>query len=147
MTKRFTGWHMTAILVVFFGVVIAVNMWLAISARSTFGGALAENGYVASQDYNKWIAESQAQDRLGWSVSADAENGRLALTIAGVQHPSIAVVLRHPLGREPERRMTMRTLDGTRFISAERLPAGRWRVHIDLADEGHRASFLEEVKG
>jgi nitrogen fixation protein FixH len=146
MTTRFTGWHITAILVAFFGVVIAVNVWLAVEARTTFGGVLAENGYVASQDYNKWIAESARQDRLGWSVSAGAEGGRLVLSVRGVDHPRVAVLLRHPLGREPERRMTMMPDGAERFRSVERLPPGRWRVHIDLARGNSTARFLEEVR-
>ncbi|QIK95758.1 FixH family protein [Sphingomonas sp. HDW15A] len=146
MTNRFTGWHMFAILVVFFGIVIAVNVWLAVSARTTFGGTLAENGYVASQDYNKWIAASAAQDRLGWSVKTAREGGRLVLVATGVDQPDVTVLLRHPLGREPERLMSMRSLGDGRFESIHRLPEGRWRVHIDLAKGNNRARFLEEVR-
>lgn len=145
MTKQFTGWHITGILIAFFGVVIAVNLWLAIAARSTFGGALAENGYVASQDYNKWIAASEAQDRLGWSVAASADKGRLILAVSGVESPEVVLVLQHPLGREPERRITMQAIDPTHFVSVEGLPPGRWRAHVDLVSQGHRASFLEDV--
>ena len=32
---EFTGWHMLAILILFFGTIISVNLWMAISAMST----------------------------------------------------------------------------------------------------------------
>jgi len=55
MTGRFTGWHMTFILVSFFAVVIAVNLTMAHFASSTFGGLVVENSYVASQKYDGWL--------------------------------------------------------------------------------------------
>ncbi len=73
--KVFTGWHMTAILVIFFAVVITVNFTMARLAMSTFGGKVVENSYVASQHYNVWLARAEAQDRLAWTpkVSLDAD--------------------------------------------------------------------------
>ena len=56
----FTGRHMTAILVAFFAVVIAVNFTMARFAMSTFGGKVVENSYVASQHYNVWLARAEA---------------------------------------------------------------------------------------
>ena len=64
MTRRFTGWHMTAIMFAFFGVVVSVNMLMATLATRTFGGTVVENSYVASQSFNRWLAEARAQDRL-----------------------------------------------------------------------------------
>jgi nitrogen fixation protein FixH len=40
---KFTGWHMTTILVAFFGVVIAVNFFMARMAVGTFGGTVVDN--------------------------------------------------------------------------------------------------------
>ena len=35
---RFTGWHMTICLLVFFGVVIAVNVFMAVTASTSWTG-------------------------------------------------------------------------------------------------------------
>ena len=43
MTRRFTGYHMTAILLAFFGIVVAVNLVMATLATRTFGGVVVEN--------------------------------------------------------------------------------------------------------
>ena len=67
--KIFTGRHMAAILIAFFGVVMTVNFIMARFALSTFGGTVVDNSYVASQSFNEWLAESRAQKALGWTVT------------------------------------------------------------------------------
>lgn len=145
MTRRFTGWHMTAILVGFFAVVIAVNVTMARLASSTFGGALAENGYVASQDYNRWIADARRQDQLGWSATARVEQGHLVLDVTGVSFPAADVRLVHPLGRLKEVRLTMHTTASNRLVSTERVPPGRWEVHLVIRSGGRSARYIDEV--
>ena len=49
MTKKFTGKHMATILVLGFGVVVAVNFTMASLATNGFSGVVVENSYVASQ--------------------------------------------------------------------------------------------------
>ncbi|MGE0776676.1 MAG: FixH family protein, partial [Sphingomonadaceae bacterium] len=56
MTRSFTGRHMAIILIAFFGVVIAVNFYMARMAIGTFGGTVVDNSYVASQRFNGWLA-------------------------------------------------------------------------------------------
>jgi len=147
MTRGFTGWHMTAILVGFFAIVIAVNVTMARLASSTFGGALAENGYVASQDYNRWIAAAKHQDQLGWAASARIADKRLVLDVTGVDFPTAEVDLVHPLGRVKQTRLTMRAIAPTRLVSVERVPPGRWQVHTLVRSAGHEARYIQEVRG
>ena len=58
--RKFTGWHMTGILVAFFGVVVSVNVFMARAAISTFGGTVVDNSYVASQKFNGWLDKAEA---------------------------------------------------------------------------------------
>eukprot|EP01035_Chromulina_nebulosa_P040301 gene40301-54499_t len=57
---------MTAIMCAFFAVVIGVNMLMASDAIRTFGGTVVDNSYVASQQYNGWLAEARVQRLYGW---------------------------------------------------------------------------------
>lgn len=66
-TREFTGRHMLAIMVAFFSVIIAVNLTMAMFARSSWTGIVAENTYVASQKFNEISAEGRAQAALGWT--------------------------------------------------------------------------------
>jgi nitrogen fixation protein FixH len=147
MTRSFTGWHMAAILVGFFAVVIGVNVTMARLAESTFGGVLAENGYVASQDYNGWIDAAKRQDQLGWSASTRVENQRLVLEVSGVAFPSAEVRLVHPLGRAKGTRLAMDAVSATRLVSTARVPPGRWQVHVVIRSAGREARYIEEVRG
>ncbi len=148
MTRRFTGWHMLAMMVSFFGVVIAVNFTMARMAYTSFGGIVVENSYVASQEFNGWLEQAEAQDALGWQVESQwREDGRIAVTVAGAPDlQSVSAMVRHPLGRLPDRELHfVRTPDGS-YVSDEALPAGRWTLRLQLnsgADEWRREVHLQ----
>lgn len=146
MTKPFTGYHIAAILIGFFAVVIAVNVTMARMATGTFGGVLAENGYVASQDYNKWIAESTAQDRLGWSIVTRVESGRLVLDTKGVQGADVEVIAEHPLGRVDDQAIAMVADGESLHRSLKPMPVGRWKLRVTLSKGGKQARYLAEVR-
>ena len=102
-TGQLTGRKVTAIFVVFFGIVMAVNFTMAHFASSTFGGVVVENSYVASQHYNAWLDAARAQQALGWSATTRrAADGRVEVSLAGVpaQGMALEAEARHPLGRQ-----------------------------------------------
>ncbi|MFZ1366850.1 FixH family protein [Sphingorhabdus sp.] len=135
--KPFTGYHMAAILIGFFGIVIAVNVFMARQAISTFGGTVVDNSYVASQNYNEWLAASRAQDKLGWTITAKrTAGGKVALTIkdkgeAGAGF-TVEAVAQHPLGRAPERKLAFVPLGNGEWQSTQALPATRWTLRLTL---------------
>ena len=138
MTRRFTGWHMTALLVGFFAIVIAVNFGMAWTATRGFGGVVVENSYVASQDYNRWIDEQHREDALGWNakVSRDDE-GRLFIRTTGVPADAVIVAhLRRPLG-PPEDRTVALIRSGPDSLRSEKSESGRWIVRLE-ASQGER---------
>ena len=64
----FTGRHMLLIMVSFFGVVIAVNFYMAYNATHSFAGLVVENSYVESQHFNEKLEAVRRQAALGWTV-------------------------------------------------------------------------------
>jgi nitrogen fixation protein FixH len=140
VTKRFTGWHFTAIIVGFFGVVIAVNLTMAMYATRTFGGVVVENSYVASQKYNGWLEAARKQDRLGWEIAPSLDAKRRILVSVNVDGAKVSGFARHPLGREPDVPLSF----GPGLRSAEALPPGRWAVHL-LVQRGKDEARLIEV--
>lgn len=151
MTREFKGWHMAAIMVAFFGVVIAVNLVMARSAIRTFGGAVVENSYVASQRYNGWLAEGRAQARLGWRAQVRGEpGGLLAVRLAAPDGPvtgaEVSVEVEHPLGRLPGRSFTLTSKGDGRYVAPHALTPGRWRVRVAAHGRGHDARFIEDIR-
>ena len=55
-TKQFTGKHMLASIVAFFGVIIRRQLHHGLLANSTWSGLVVANGYVASQSFDKDLA-------------------------------------------------------------------------------------------
>ena len=58
--RKITGWHVVAVFVASFGLIISVNILMAYKAISTFPGLAVKNSYVASQQFDKKRAAQQA---------------------------------------------------------------------------------------
>lgn len=150
MTRPFTGWHMAAIMISFFGLILAVNVIMARYAIGTFGGVVVENSYVASQRYNGWLKAAAVQKALGWHATPTMDaHGLLHISATDAAGKPLAarviVVARHPLGRVPDQRIMLHqtTVD---HVAERALPRGRWLLHIALIGGGHEAHFEDEVQ-
>lgn len=129
--RKLTGWHVLAIFVGAFGVIIGVNIALAVNAVRTFPGLEVKNSYVASQSFD---ARRDAQEALGWTVSADAAEGMVLLRITDADGQPVQVVDLHAvLGRathvkddvEPEFRF-----DGRAYVAYVDIGPGNWNVRM-----------------
>jgi nitrogen fixation protein FixH len=80
--REITGRHVLVGTVAAFGVIIAANLTLAVNAIRTFPGLEVKNSYEASQVFER---ERAAQIALGWTVSAEVEDGELRLTITDAE--------------------------------------------------------------
>ncbi len=148
--RRFTGWHMTGILVAFFAVVIGVNLFMAREAVGTFGGTVVENSYVASQRFNHWLDKANAQKDLGWTVTATLSGDRHVAVYAKAQGAAlddavVSAIVRHPLGRAPEQQLAFQASQG-QWISSAPLPPGRWLVHLTITQGADRYQVIEALQ-
>ncbi|SER02670.1 FixH family protein [Sphingobium sp. YR768] len=145
MIRRFTGWHMTGILIAFFAVVIAVNLLMATVAIRSFGGTVVDNSYVESQKFNHYLAQARAQDRLGWKddVALDAAR-HVTLTLtdsagAPIREARITAIAQHPLDRAPDIAISFHETAPGHYVGDRALPAGRWQLRADI---NHGAQHL-----
>ena len=148
---KFTGWHMTAILVAFFGVVMAVNFIMARMAVSTFGGTVVDNSYVASQEYNRWLDAAALQDKLGWKVAVSLDSDRFVRIDASFNGATIAELSAvgdalHPLGRAADVPLSFTTTSDGDLLSTNPLPAGRWNLRLSLRRGADIFKLAEEVQ-
>ncbi len=63
---QFTGYHMVASMVAFFGVIMIANFTMAWFASSSWSGLVVKNSYVASQNFNERLKAARVQDARGW---------------------------------------------------------------------------------
>jgi nitrogen fixation protein FixH len=151
MSRPFTGRHMLAAMLGFFGIVIAVNFTMAWFASSTFGGTVVDNSYVASQKFNGWLAQSREQAELGWTPALSLDASRhpvLAIRIGNTRQPGFTATgsAHHPLGRAPDVALVFdKTADGA-LVSRAALPPGRWYARITIARDGEVMRIAETLQ-
>jgi len=151
MSARFTGRHMLAIMIGFFGVVISVNMVMASDAIRTFGGLVVDNSYVATTHYNRWLAEGRQQEREGWQAAPTADStGTISLRLSRAGRPvegaMVSIVANHPVGLVAQRSVRLRSIGGGIYRSVDRLPHGRWLVRIEVDTGADKAAFDDEIR-
>ena len=147
MIREFTGRHMLFVMIGMFGTIIAVNLVMARYAVETFTGTVVENSYVASQDYNRWLADARAQKALGWTVAARALADRRIEVVATPTNAVLTGTAHHPMGREPDQLLRFERNGAGGWTSAGPLPAGRWRLRLMLGSKGKTARFTAEIPG
>jgi nitrogen fixation protein FixH len=139
-SREFTGKHMLAIILAFFGVVIAVNLTMATLASTSWTGLVVENTYVASQQFNKKAEAGRAQAVLDWTgkLTIAAGEVRYSLTdAAGKPVPlhGVKVLFRHPAYESEDKSVTLALATGQDFAAQHMPKDGVWIVEVD-ADAG-----------
>ena len=137
----FTGKHMLAILLSFFGVVIAVNFTMAYFAVSSWTGLVVENGYVASQEFNEKAAEARAWAATGIKTELQASADGIRYTVT---HPKtgpvagekVVAVFRHPVGDKHDFTVTLTPEGRGLFVTDHPVNAGQWIVDLKTTDAG-----------
>lgn len=149
--RALNGKHILAIFVAFFGIVIAVNVTMARLAIGTFGGTVVDNSYVASQHFNRWIEQGEADRALGWTsdVSRQAD-GTLRLTLRDRTDAPIAGAIvvadaRHPLGAEPDRIISLSQTAPGIYASSDHIPAGRWQITVTVRHQGRSVRIASAI--
>jgi nitrogen fixation protein FixH len=136
---------MAMITVSFFAVVIAVNIVMATFAVRTFGGLVVDNSYVASQRFNGWLDEAHAQRGLGWKAATSRQGDYAVISLSAVQGARVSATAIHPVGLLPDKVLHFVQTGPASYRSVETLPAGRWRLEIDVRHGTQRARFVDEV--
>jgi nitrogen fixation protein FixH len=137
----FTGWHMLATMVAFFGVIISVNMLMAYYASSSWSGILAKNTYVASQEFNVKAEEARAWAARGFKGAFVVKDAMLEYRLSGPQDEiaslkSIDAVFHRPVGDKQDFTLKLtRSTDGV-FIAQHALASGQWIVDLAAIEDG-----------
>ncbi|MHB1103330.1 MAG: FixH family protein [Devosia sp.] len=122
----FTGRHMFLVMCGFFGIIIAVNLVMAIAASVTWSGLVVQNSYVASQEFQNKHDALERQKALGWAASFSYAPGRARFTLRdGAGDPvdlgPITLQISRPVGTEDDQ-----------AVRLERAPDGGYVAMLDL---------------
>jgi nitrogen fixation protein FixH len=133
-TNPFTGKRMTAIFVAGFGIVIAVNLTMAMMAVGSFHGTVVDNSYVASQHYNGWLKQAAASKALGWqAVPQRRADGRVVIeTLIVPAEATLTATAERPLGARDDTPLAFAPAGAGRWVSDKALAPGRWQLRMTI---------------
>lgn len=145
--RQFTGYHMLFAMVAFFGVIIGVNVTLALVANTSWTGLVVDNSYVASQHFNEKLAEGREQAALGWTSTLTIENGRIALAIADARGRRVwahggEVVLRRPAYAAEDESFPMNAAKDGTLYAEHAVRDGLWIIDV-WADVGRDRPYRD----
>lgn len=148
--RPFTGRRLALMIGGMFAVVIAVNATMATLAVETFTGAVVDNGYVANQQFNHWIARGETEAAVGWSAKATAQHGQVlveALDHGGrpLTSASVRLHLRHPLQVGDGRWLTLTETAPGHYVAAADVARGQWDMQIVLTRAGTTVHVRERL--
>lgn len=133
--KEFTGRHMLFLMLAFFGVIIAVNLTMARFATSSWTGLVVKNSYVASQAFNRELAEAKKQAARGWTGDIRFTDGAIELSLvdsngAGVSLDTALVEVGRPAFEQVDHKLTMTSYGNGIYRAADPLARGVWQISV-----------------
>lgn len=145
--QEFTGRHFLLIMLASFGVIIAVNVTMAIYASSSWTGLVVRNSYVAGLDMNRRLRERREQAALGWHASLSGAEGTLRLAIADAEGRPVVLrggkaEFRRPVSDGEDRTVELAPAPGGALAAGLRLGDGAWIVTIEV-DAGRDVPWRE----
>ena len=152
---RLNGYHVAAMFIAFFGVIIAVNFTMAWFASSSWTGLVVKNSYVASQHYNEKIETARNQKAMGWHTDFAYANNLLSFSVRDKDNQPIFfdklnVVIGTPVAENKDKHMVLDQNNAGVYHSPIKLTEGVWAY--ELVAEGKipyrfEGRFLVDNKG
>lgn len=145
----FTGWHMFGAMVLFFGVIITVNLYMAWQATHTWSGLVVKNTYIASQEFNGKVAEAK-------TLAATGVTGKLEISGSDVRyelsHPTegpvdadaVTLKFKRPVGEDQDFDMALELQEKGLFSARHDIPEGTWIVEVRAIHDGKRVLLHTE---
>lgn len=140
MARELTGRKVLAITIGAFGLIIGVNILLAVKAVQTFPGLEVPNSYVASQVFD---AERMAQEKLGWTLRYRYVEGELILSFRNpeglpVEAREVSALVGRTTEAAEDKRPDFTYRDGD-FAAPLVLGPGAWMILLEArAEDGTR---------
>jgi nitrogen fixation protein FixH len=139
----FTGWHMLLIMVLFFGTIISVNVFMAWNAVRTWSGLVVPNTYVASQQFNGKVEEAKRLAASGIDGDLVIKDGRVVYHVidakgAPVIADDVSATFKRPVDEREDFTLALIPVAAGQFVAERDIPAGQWVIDIATRHEGAR---------
>lgn len=158
VARRFVlrGWHVLALMLGFFGTVIAVNATFVTLALSSFPGEDVRRSYLQGLNYNQTLAERRVQAARGWQASAalrEADGGAVVEVVLRDANGALldgletTGALRWPNAERFDHTLAFEGRGDGRYVApVNALHPGRWILRARAADaQGEALDFEAEL--
>lgn len=147
--REFTGRHMLLIMLAFFGVIITVNVIMAVSATRSWTGLVVDNTYIASQKFNERTERGRAQLELGWTGNISISPGKFIYSLTdkegeSVKLESASVLIHRPVSGNQDIEILLESLADGRYAGDVTLDDGSWIIEVEA--EAGLASPYRDVQ-
>lgn len=137
--KEFTGRHMWFVVSGFFGVVIAVNVLMAVVSSTSWTGLVVQNSYVASQEFEDKRIANEAQQAAGWAPTLTYAGGRAELRIVdGTGKPvdlgDVTLKVNRPVGGHDDQTVSFARMGDGHYEAALALGHGVWDALVQAPE-------------
>lgn len=149
------GRHVLAILLGFFGVVLAANLIYVYVALESFRGLSTESPYRKGLAYNQTIAAGRAQQAAGWHVNLSATPAADAIVVEetvqdrdgqAIGGLSISGSLRHPVDEKLDHGLTFKEAAPGHYRARLAAPLhGQWNAVVE-ARRGNELVYRREQR-
>lgn len=137
--REFTGKHMLLLAIGFFGVIISVNVLMAVLSATSWTGLVVQNSYVASQEFETRRIAHDAQQAAGWQSDIRLAEGRVMLSVRDAAGQPVALglvelLVNRPVGGHDDQRLVLeRQTDGS-YAADLHLAGGVWDLHVEAPE-------------
>lgn len=145
---RIAGWHVLVAVIVFFGVIIAVNGVFLTAAYRTFPGQVSVTPYEDGLAHNRKIAQRAAQDALGWGATAANDESGVVVEFrdtagAPVQGLKVSGALSRPATEAGRIDLAFAETAPGRYVARARPAGGVWDLQF-VGRQGKADTFEAE---
>lgn len=148
-SPEFTGRHMWLLVIGFFGVIIAVNIGMAIVASTSWTGLVVSNSYVASQEFEDKRIAHEAQKAAGWQATFTYSPGIAKVVIVdGAGQPidlgPVTLKINRPVGGHDDQAVSLERAPDGSYAATLKLTTGVWDALVQAAQTSKGPFELHE---
>ncbi len=136
---RWFPWFLVAAL----GLVVGVNVLMAVLAHRSAPGVAVQGSFATSNAYGHIQQEARRQVALGWSLNVGLRDNRITVQLSGpggapLPHAQLQAIATRPVADAPPVALAMLPDGAGGFVAAAALPGeGQWDVLFTAVSEGH----------
>ena len=133
------------------GVVVIVNVGMAVMAHQTFPGLAVEGSFRNSNMYSLVLQAAERQAALGWSIGMESETARPALLLHGrdaepLNGAQITATANRPMGTQAPVELPFHAVGAGHYEAQDTLPLpGQWDLMISITHNGETLRVTRRV--